>query len=1387
MKRVLEALVLLSALFICTFPLSACATETVTQDGLSVTLTTDKDIYSSGELIKATLKIRNTNDYPIRNIRAKILVPDGMAPISGADINIYELSAGELYPQIVTLYETKTDLHSVPQTSDNSHIELWLVLLILSFLVAVYIVSFKKNNGANRWMSLFLCIIILGFLTTDMSSVQAETKKITVTKQVIIGSKSVTITGIVNYEIEIKPTTFRYGDFLCRINDAGNGCIILTYIGSATTVVVPDVINNLPLISLADDAFDGKQGIMLQVTAGSVGEAYAQSHGMAYEMIGGTAPTVYTVIWKNYDGTILETDKDVASGSMPEFNGQTPVKPDDTQYTYIFKGWDPALSELTGNIRYTAQFDQTLRSYTITWVMDDNNVLKIDENIPYGSMPEYIGDTPEKEADAQNSYVFTSWTPEVSEVTGNITYTAQFEARPVLSSFDFEYSIVDEKVTIVGYTGNAVDVIVPDTIEGYPVTEIGLKAFLGCNTLTSIKLPESITDIGSSAFYGCTNLQTIELSEGIKTLGSKVFYGCTGFTEIKLPDSITAMGHETFSGCTNLSKINIPLSWEMAYTYLGRSEIFKDCVSLTSIVVPEGMTKLPDYAFDGAKYLTSITLPSTLNVIGFDAFRNCTGLTGIEIPAGVVDVRGSAFSGCTNLQTIELPEGTKILGSKAFYKCTSFTEIKLPDSITTMSNETFGSCTNLSKINIPLLWELVYTDLGDGKIFKDCAALTSIVVPEGITKLPDYAFDGASFVSSLTLPSSLAKIGSYAFRNCRGITKLYISPNVTFIGTDAFKGANNIKIFCEYGSYALQYAMNNSIPYHFLSLINYWLPNGTIYMGDDLHISGMIRSSDPIIDAEVKLYSPSGEVLRSGSVNSNTTLISLGAYLDSCLSLSTLPLGTYSIEVSAATDEEQKTFVRSTFTVVKPPLRVSLTGASVPSGLYEIGTAFALKGTVRSNYTITSITAGIYSQDGNPITLLATVFPNTTSYDLSNLASTAQISTLSDGKYTYQIRLISDGRTVTLKNSAFGMGTAGGDGIEDEDLAQMLKFSANWDNKLIFSPLTYHVEYLNSLNTWDAFAIALISGKTIVSKEIGDILLDTEYNTYAVDLYKKQLASAIEAQIDSGYTGNTDLKLYNTIFGWLSSFGSIENDSLKKYLQNLEKNYGVIKDSVNLLSYDYTVSAATYAGMLQLGEVVDGLKLVSSSTSHLSDISSILELVFRDYEAGTKVIDAVADAMGETDNPNFNEAMKQVRMEYNANYIAVSIKLLTELRDQIGKTALSELLKAWGNNTYKIYSLATDIIFKSTGLEGYTDDIMKFVTTTEAFNNAKRAYMNAFDRVYGGDQSEEALRQLLICFNFTYSCADSLYYALYDLSPISKKAEVLEHINNDLRPISIWN
>ena len=148
-------------------------------------------------------------------------------------------------------------------------------------------------------------------------------------------------------------------------------------------------------------------------------------------------PTTCTVIWRNYNGAVLETDEEFALGTQPEYNGATPTKVDaNSNYTYSFVGWKRAddntlytastLPNTTEDVTYVAQFEQAIKTYRVRFykaTVDGGAQLGADQNLAYGATPV----VPEYSKAPTDAMTYTLvWTPLVGTVTGDQDYHASF-------------------------------------------------------------------------------------------------------------------------------------------------------------------------------------------------------------------------------------------------------------------------------------------------------------------------------------------------------------------------------------------------------------------------------------------------------------------------------------------------------------------------------------------------------------------------------------------------------------------------------------------------------------------------------------------------------------------------------------------------------------------------------------------------------------------------------------------------------------------------------------------------------------------------------------------------------------------------------------------------
>ena len=159
----------------------------------------------------------------------------------------------------------------------------------------------------------------------------------------------------------------------------------------------------------------------------------------------------YTVTWKNFDWTVLETDENVRYEATPIYDKATPTKAATAQYTYTFVWWDNELAPVREDVTYTATYSSTVNKYTVTFVdEDETTILKEATEYDYGTLPANIQQpaTPTKDADEIYTYTFAGWIPELSEVNGNMIYKATYEShyREYTIKFtNWDDSIISEK------------------------------------------------------------------------------------------------------------------------------------------------------------------------------------------------------------------------------------------------------------------------------------------------------------------------------------------------------------------------------------------------------------------------------------------------------------------------------------------------------------------------------------------------------------------------------------------------------------------------------------------------------------------------------------------------------------------------------------------------------------------------------------------------------------------------------------------------------------------------------------------------------------------------------------------------------------------------------
>ncbi|MCR5704634.1 MAG: fibronectin type III domain-containing protein [Eubacterium sp.] len=295
----------------------------------------------------------------------------------------------------------------------------------------------------------------------------------------------------------------------------------------------------------------------------------------------------------------------------------------------------------------------------------------------------------------------------------------------------------------------------------------------GAKKIEKITMPDSVTEIGENAFAWCEKLTEVQFSKNLTYIGPNAFAGNLSLEHIELPDSLRSMNREVFSGDIKLKEIFIPKGvTELFCTF------YESCVE--KVVFEDGMEYVPSDAFERAEYLKNVVFPKSVKSIEGSAFNGCKSLVNIQLPSDLQRINYSAFKNCTGITSISIPDKVKVIESNAFESCKNLTDVKLPKYLEEIGEEAFHFC-NLNEIVIPKKVKKIRRAFW-------CSGIKKIVFEEGITEIPEYTIGsfGAETLTEIVLPESVTKIGRYAFDGCKNIKNVYWSTNIKEIGEDAF-------------------------------------------------------------------------------------------------------------------------------------------------------------------------------------------------------------------------------------------------------------------------------------------------------------------------------------------------------------------------------------------------------------------------------------------------------------------------------------------------------------------------------------------------------------------------------------------------------------------------
>ena len=340
--------------------------------------------------------------------------------------------------------------------------------------------------------------------------------------------------------------------------------------------------------------------------------------------------------------------------------------------------------------------------------------------------------------------------------------------------------VIPESVKYIGHLAfknckSLKSVEIPDTVK-----QIGLSAFAGCHiqnlnhaelliknglalsndetvllycadaSMTSVVIPDSVKEIRENAFCYCENLESVVIPGSVKEIGDWAFYGCKSLKSVVIPESVEKIGWDAFNGChiQNLHHTELLIKNGLALTSDETVLLYCADVSMTSVVIPDSVESIGDYAFGNCENIRSVVIPDSVEEIGKDAFKDChiQNLNHAEllIKGGLAlsnDETVLLYCADTSMTNAVIPDTVKYIGEEAFYGYESLESVVIPDSVKKIGDYAFGGCESLK----------------------------SVVIPDSVKKIGYHAFSGCKRLESIVIPDSVEKIGVFAFAGCNNL------------------------------------------------------------------------------------------------------------------------------------------------------------------------------------------------------------------------------------------------------------------------------------------------------------------------------------------------------------------------------------------------------------------------------------------------------------------------------------------------------------------------------------------------------------------------------------------------------------------------------------------
>lgn len=368
---------------------------------------------------------------------------------------------------------------------------------------------------------------------------------------------------------------------------------------------------------------------------------------------------------------------------------------------------------------------------------------------------------------------------------------------------------------------------------GNSLQRLGNRAFFNCNVLTEIEIPGSTLSIGDQSFENCSNLTLAILNSGTKTIGSNCFKNCVNLTTMSIPGTVTLIDEGAFDDCTLISTLSflageedlwIPyfldcpirtlrIGRNLKYTYGETGSPFRNKTTINRVSFTGNyVTNIYNNLFDGCSGITSVIFPENLESINDYAFHNCSGINAISFPASLRSISDYAFHKCAGINEIEFSTGLKVIKSHVFDECSSLSLIEIPEGVTTIGNSAFENCSSLIKASLPSTLETINNDL-----YKNCVSLAQLELKEGLKFIKAGAFDYCITLNNLSLPGSVLNIEENVFRACSSLSNLRFEDSNTTLTLDVTRsmfGDSPLKKLYVGRNISYTYTIPSNVPFY---------------------------------------------------------------------------------------------------------------------------------------------------------------------------------------------------------------------------------------------------------------------------------------------------------------------------------------------------------------------------------------------------------------------------------------------------------------------------------------------------------------------------------------------------------------------------------------------